>query len=287
MCENKINLLYCGDKNIADGLLISLLSLMKNTENPLNVYVMTLKFEHEGNSCEPLSQSFAAYLDGLLREANPESSLTLIDASELFIKELPLSNLRTRFTPGCMLRLFADEIPSLPERILYLDNDTICRKDISSFYFQEMGQKEVVGVLDHYGSHFFRRKLLRRDYLNSGVLLLNLKRIRETGLFSKCRRLCAEKEMLLPDQSAINKLAVSKGYAPRHFNEQRRLKKKTVIQHFTTHFRVFPYIHPVTAKPWQIERMHKVLKINEYDSLLEEYQRIKQCYEISSKGDKL
>ncbi len=285
MSSEKINLLYCGDKNIGDGLLISLLSLMRNTKNPLSVYVLTLSFQHEGNSCEGLSIEYAGYLDRLLKEENPKSSLVLLDASEEFRKELPLSNLRTRFTPGCMLRLYADRIEGLPDKLLYLDNDTICRKDISSLYFQNIEDKEVVGVLDHYGSHFFRRKLLRRDYLNSGVLLLNLKKIKETGLFEKCRKLCAEKEMFMPDQSAINKLAVSKGFVSRHFNEQRKLRKKTVIQHFTTHFRVFPFIHTVTAKPWQIDRVHRVLKITEYDDLLEEYMRIKRFYEISSKGE--
>lgn len=285
--KEKINLLYCGDKNIGDGLLLSLLSFMKNNSNSLNVYVLTLSFEYEGNSCEALSREYAEYLDRLLKEDNPESSLTLIDVSDKFIKELPLSNLRTRFTPGCMLRLYADEIEELPSKILYLDNDTICRKDVSDFYFQSIDGKEVVGVLDHYGSHFFRRRVFKRDYLNSGVLLLNLGKIKETGLFRKCRRLCAEKEMFMPDQSAINKLAVAKGYVPRHYNEQRKLRKKTVIQHFTTHFRMFPYIHTVTAKPWQIDRVHRVLKIKEYDGLFEEYERIKKCYEITSKGERL
>ncbi len=36
--------------------------------------------------------------------------------------------MKTRFTPCCMLRLFADEILELPDKILYLDNDVICRK---------------------------------------------------------------------------------------------------------------------------------------------------------------
>ena len=44
-----------------------------------------------------------------------------------------------------------------------------------------------------------------------------------------------------------------------------------MFQHFTTSFRFFPWFHPVTVKPWDVERMHRVLKLHEYDDLLAEY----------------
>ena len=37
-----MNILYCGDKNIEDGLIISVLSLLKNVRTNLNVYVLTI-----------------------------------------------------------------------------------------------------------------------------------------------------------------------------------------------------------------------------------------------------
>ena len=37
-----MNVLYCGDKNIEDGLIISVLSLLKNVETVINVYVLTI-----------------------------------------------------------------------------------------------------------------------------------------------------------------------------------------------------------------------------------------------------
>lgn len=86
----------------------------------------------------------------------------------------------------------------------------------------------------------------------------------------------------MPDQSSLNKLAVSKKIEPRKFNEQRKLKKDTVFQHFTTSFRFFPWFRIVTIKPWDIENVHKRLKIFEYDDILEEYQKI--INEIREKG---
>ena len=119
------------------------------------------------------------------------------------------------------------------------------------------------GSLDYYGKWFFKNKKIKFNYINSGVLLLNLKKIRETGLFKKAREMCQNKKMFMPDQSSLNKLSVGKKI------EKRKYKKDTVFQHFTTSFRLLPFFHKVTIKPWDIERVHKGLKIFEYDDILE------------------
>lgn len=140
----------------------------------------------------------------------------------------------------------------------------------------------MLGVLDYYGRWFFKNNIFKFDYINSGVLLLNLSKIKQTELFKKARKMCQNKKMFMPDQSSLNKLAVSKKIEPRKFNEQRKLKKDTVFQHFTTSFRFFPWFRIVTIKPWDIENVHKRLKIFEYDDILEEYQKI--INEIREKG---
>ncbi len=267
-----MNILYCGDKNIADGVLLSSLSIAKTTPQPLNIYILTASVKTASKSYEALSSDFAEFLESALGKQN---KVSLFNITELFNSNLPKANIETRFTPCCMLRLYADLLPELPDKILYLDNDVLCRKDCSDFYEQEMGGYELVGSLDHYGKWFFRNNMLSADYLNSGVLLLNLKKIRESGLFEKCRECCKNKKMFMPDQSAINKLAESKKIVPRRFNEQRKKHDNTVFQHFTTSFRFFPYFHSVSVKPWDTERLHSVLKIYEYDPLITECQKLK------------
>lgn len=274
-----MNILYCGDRNIANGVILSVLSLLECIDIPLNIYILTMQLETEAKTFYGLSQSFADYLDKLVKEYNQNSSVMLIDATDLFISQPPTANLETRFTPCCMLRLFADKIEQLPDRLLYLDNDVICRSDCSDFYFQDIEQYELVGVLDYYGRWFFRNNILRADYLNSGVLLLNLAKIRQTGLFEKCRQRCQEKKMFMPDQSAINKLATAKKIDKRKYNDQRKLHDDTVFQHFTTSFRFFPYIRTVSVKPWQIDKVHSVLKLHEYDQLLNKYLAVKSDME--------
>lgn len=270
-----MNILYCGDKNIIDGLIISILSLLKNTNEILNIYVLTASIKLEEKEYKAISSEEINILDKIVKEKNSNNFVKVIDITKKFAKEVPLKNIKTRFTPCCMLRLFADEIPELPkDRILYLDNDVICRKDCSDFYNQNIDDTELIGVLDYYGKWFFKKKNLKFDYINSGVLLLNINKIKETKLFEKARKMCIEKKMFMPDQSALNKLSVKKRILPRKYNEQRRLKKDTVIQHFTTSFRIFPVFHSVTIKPWNIENVHKKLKIFEYDDLFEEYEEI-------------
>ena len=66
------------------------------------------------------------------------------------------------------------------------------------------------GSLDYYGKWFFKNKKIKFNYINSGVLLLNLKKIRETKLLKRARQMCQNKKMFMPDQSSLNKLSLSK-----------------------------------------------------------------------------
>lgn len=278
-----MNILYSGDANIADGVIISALSIAEAVSEPVDIYILTASVDYDGKHRDALPMSFGERLLPHLRERNPSVSLRIIDISEKFETELPSANMGTRFTPLCMLRLFADEVAGLPDKILYLDNDVICRADIAPFYHQNIEGISMAGVLDYYGSLFFRQRIWRRDYLNSGVLLLNLDMIRRTGLFREARKMCTTKKMFMPDQSALNKLCRDKRICDRRYNEQRRLSSDTVLQHFTTSFRLFPYFHSVTVKPWNIEEVHRTLKLHEYDGLLGEYLEIKNQIEAQEK----
>lgn len=273
-----MNILFCGDGNIKDGVIISTLSLLKNSKDVLHIYLLTASVNYGSTHYTSLSQDFADYLDDLIKRHDSENSVKLFDISELFAAEPPTANIGTRFTPCCMLRLYADLVEGLPDRLLYLDNDVICRLDPYEFYNIDMKGSELAGVLDYYGSWFFKHNIIHRDYLNSGVLLLDLGEIKKTGLFKKCRERCQNTEMFMPDQSAINKLAQKKLIVPRKFNEQRKLHKDTVFQHFTTSFRLFPWLHTVSVKPWNIDGMHNTLKLTEYDDILQKYLTVKQNY---------
>ena len=283
-----MNILFCGDRNVQDGLLIAVLSLLENTQEHLDIYVLTLDMSMNGRIYSPIEQTFVDYLNETVSAQYDDRLYTkLIDTTDLFKDETPDANLSTRFTPCCMLRLFADKIDEIPDRILYLDTDVICRRDFGDFYYQNMDGVEIAGVLDYYGSWFFRKNIFKRDYLNSGVLLMNMCKLRKTGLLSSCRHMCTTKQMFMPDQSALNKLSVSKRICERKYNDQRRLHSDTVFQHFTTHFRFFPYVRTENVKPWQTEEVTTILHIpeSEYGALFAKYYDIKESMKSAGQAE--
>lgn len=283
-----MNILFCGDRNVQDGLLIAVLSLLENTQEHLDIYVLTLDMSMNGRIYSPIEQTFVDYLNETVSAQYDDRLYTkLIDTTDLFKDETPDANLSTRFTPCCMLRLFADKIDEIPDRILYLDTDVICRRDFGDFYYQNMDGVEIAGVLDYYGSWFFRKNIFKRDYLNSGVLLMNMCELRKTGLLSSCRHMCTTKQMFMPDQSALNKLSVSKRICERKYNDQRRLHSDTVFQHFTTHFRFFPYVRTENVKPWQTEEVTTILHIpeSEYGALFAKYYDIKESMKSAGQAE--
>ena len=269
-----MNILYCGDKGIARGVLVSILSILKHNSSPIHFYIMTIKYKNT----EAFSMESAQFLDGLVKKTNPKSFVKLIDATEVFVENLPKKNMKEIFfPPAAMLRLYIGKVPELNQlkRILYLDYDVVCRGDLSEFYNTDLEGVQVAGVLDIYGKNFYHYNgLFNFDYMNSGVMLFNIPECLEWGIFERAAGLCAKRWMMLADQAALNKVIDRRKLMPRKFNEQgERPRKDTVLHHFSNNFKFFPYFRVQKVKPIEDEKVHSVLKIHEYDDILEEYRR--------------
>ena len=315
-----MNILYCGDAGVARGVLVSILSLMKNCTEPLEIYIMTINCENvkpfrahtvefldklvkngttagweneKVSDCDVANspankkqddgaankkQDDRPTVDQLCLKGNKKSFVKLIDATEVFVKNLPRKNMGSYFTPASMLRLYLAKMPELKklDRILYLDYDVVCRKDLKEFYYQSLDQIEAVGALDIYGQHFYRyHGLFNKDYMNSGVMLFNIPECLKTGMFDRAIKLCGEKKMFLADQAALNKAITRRKIADRKYNEQaERPKKDTVLHHFSNNFKFWPFFRVQKVKSFEIDKIHQVLQIYEYDDILALYQRL-------------
>ena len=271
-----MNILYCGDKGISDGVLVSILSLLKHNNESLNIYIATIKYKN----VEPFTKKAADFLDKLVKDKNGASFVKLIDATDVFTENLPKKNMGSYFTPCSMLRLYADKIPELEklDRILYLDYDVVCCKDISEFYHMNMENIEAAGVLDIYGRRFYHyHGLFVQDYMNSGVMLFNMMECKKTGMFEKTVKLCAKRWMMLADQAALNKSIEKRKILPLKYNDQReRPDEKTVLHHFSNNFKFWPYFRVQKVKPFEVDKIHNVLKLHRYDDILEEYTKLKE-----------
>ena len=270
-----MNILYCGDQGIDKGLLVSVLSLIKNNAEPLEIFVLTIEYE----DVKPFTEKAAKFLDKLVKQKNPKSFVKLIDATEVFVKNLPKRNMGSYFTPCSMLRLYMDKVPEIAklDRILYLDYDVVCRGDLAEFYHTNLDGVEAAGVLDIYGKNFYHyRGLLNFDYMNSGVMLFNMKECIKNKMFETAVKLCAGRWMMLADQAALNKSINKRKLIPRKYNEQgERPRKDTVLHHFSNNFKFWPYFRVQKVKPFEAEKIHNVLKITEYDDILKEYDKLK------------
>ncbi len=270
-----MNILYCGDEGINRGVLVSILSILKYNKEILHVYILTINYK----DTKAFTKKSAKYLDTLVKETNVKSFVKLIDATEVFVQNLPEKNMGSYFTPCSMLRLYIDKIPEINklDRVLYLDYDVMCRGDLSEFYYMDLNGIEAAGVLDIYGRRWYHyHGLFKQDYMNSGVMLFNIPECLETEMFDKAIKLCMKRWMMLADQAALNKSIEKRKLIDRKYNEQEeRPRANTVLHHFSNNFKFWPYFRVQKVKPFEIEKIHNILKITEYDDILKKYDNLK------------
>ena len=173
------------------------------------------------------------------------------------------------------LNNIADKIENMPDKLLYLDIDMMANDDISKLYNIDISNYEYAAVKEKYGSVF-----LWTDYINAGMLLLNMKKIKETGLLEKARKLIKKRKFLFADQTAIYMATDTNLLIPRKFNEQSSFNRRdTVICHFCKRLMWKPYPHTENYKQWNVQQVHDELHCYCFDKDLEEYLKLKQEYE--------
>lgn len=276
-----INLLLCGNKKVFDGALTQLISITKRTKEPIHCYIFTMDATRLNPEYTCITDNQVEFLEKVVKSKNVENMVTKIDVTNLYEEEFfKCANESAYCTPYTLLRLMADKIPEIPDKLLYLDIDIMVGDDLSKLYNIDISDYEYAAVKEKYGCW-----LIRYDYINAGMLLLNMKKIKETKLLEKARNLIRTKKMLFADQDAIYWSTTKKLLIPRIYNEQSKFNKKdTVICHFCKRLMFRPYPHTENYKQWNVEEVHNVLKCHAFDSDLEEYLNLKEQYKLKEKG---
>ena len=271
-----INILLCGNSKVFDGALSELISITNRTKEPINCYIFTMNVSYLKPEYTDISDEQVKFLDQVVKDKNPNNAVTKVDVTDLYKKEFEgCVNENAYCTPYTLLRLLADMVPNMPEKLLYLDIDMMAGGDIKKLYDTDIRNYEYAAVKEKYGCW-----IIRPDYINAGMLLMNMEKIRETKLLEKAREKIKNKKMIFADQDAIFWSTSSKKIIPRIYNEQSKFNKKdTIICHFCKRMLWIPYPRTENIKQWQIEEMHKTLKCHLFDKDLEEYQEYKKIYE--------
>lgn len=275
-----INLLLCGNNKFFDGALTQLISIKNRTNDIINCYIFTMDASRLNKEYICMTDEQIDFLNTVVKSKNPESEVTKVDVTEIYEREfLNCANEKAYCTPYTLLRLLADLVPNIPDKLLYLDIDIMVGKDISLLYNIDIEDYEYAAVREKYGS-----KLIRPDYINAGMLLLNMKKIKETKLLEKARKLIKTKKLIFADQDAIFRATTKKLLLPRIYNEQSSFNRKdTVICHFCKRLLLLPYPRIENYKQWNVEEVHSILKCHYFDNDLEEYKNLVKQFEMKKK----
>lgn len=277
-----INLLLCGNEKVFDGALTELISITNRTKEPINCYIFTMDVTRIKPEYTCIKDEQVEFLDYVVKKKNIENKVTKVDVTEIYEKEFANSKNENAYcTPYTLIRLLADLVPDIPDKLLYLDIDMMAGGDISNLYNIDIDGFEYAAVKEKYGCW-----IIRPDYINAGMLLMNMKKIKETGLLKKARALIKKRKLPFADQDAIFWSTTKKKILPRIYNEQSKFNKKdTIICHFCKRLMFKPYPHTENYKQWQIDEIHKYLKCYYFDEDLEEYLEYKNMYSFKIGGE--
>lgn len=184
-------------------------SIFENTDSKVIIHIL-----HDETLTEENRKKF-------IRTAEKYSQgLEFHDVSE-YKNSLDTKNLDfviNRYSIGSLYRLFITDALSELERVIYLDCDIIVDLDILELWKTDINNYFLAGAIDLPGENFNdnlhaekMRLLLNgcrpETYINAGVLLMNLKRIREKLSLSKAglEWLSRRRDMAVAaDQDALN-----------------------------------------------------------------------------------
>ena len=272
-----INILLCGNRGVFDGMLSLLLSLLKrgNCTEGIALHVFTMDLSDIDGKYIPLTQEHAELLSEVMREHRVRGEVALQDVTELYNEHFRgCPNEGAYCSPYTLIRLLADLVPSMPEKLLYLDCDLLFNRDVTLLYSKDVSEVDYAAARDRYG-----KLLVSPNYINAGVLLLNLKKIKTDGLFARARDILKKRRLTFADQSALIRARGERIILPQRFNQQKRLTDDTVVFHFSKRLVWLPYPHTVNIKQWHVSAVHRVLKCYGFDDVLYEYLYYKEAFE--------
>lgn len=148
-----------------------------------------------------------------------ETSVTLVDMKPLFeplrLEYHKTSGIGYSISTATLYRILIPSILKSFDRAIYIDTDIIVRRDLKELFDQDIGESLLAGVPSAWTAEKKNRAKWTKlgkfqsldEYVNAGVLLLNLKRMRELDIEKKCLDLMAKNVQLLKldgDQAILN-----------------------------------------------------------------------------------
>ena len=148
-----INILLCGNKKVFDGAITQLLSIVNRTKEPISYYIFTMDVTRINKDYVKITDHQIELLRKIAISRNQKSSVKLFDVTDVYEEEFKeCVNESAYCTPYTLLRLLADKVDEIPDKILYLDADIMANADISELYNININDYEFAAVREKYGS---------------------------------------------------------------------------------------------------------------------------------------
>lgn len=199
----QISIVYIADNKYAMPTCVSMLSLKKNimSESMATVYVI----------CDGVSEDSQ---DRFLELQDERFTVNIIRVENPAYKELAKSceSFGNNYvTASALFKLSLCEILVEEDRVLYLDGDTLIQGGIEELFFMDIGEKYVAAVddqldkvIDGKSQMAAQADICAEHYFNSGVMLLNLKKMREDNVCEKLTDYRRNGKNYFMDQDAFN-----------------------------------------------------------------------------------
>ena len=210
---------YGCNKSWYKYLVISLYSLLRTNKNIKKIYLLL-----ETNNIDDVPN--LRYL------ANKHSNVEFVlinfknERNKYVTNDNP--NVDTVFTDFAFCKLvLADYVKE--DRVIYLDTDLVVTKDITRLWEWDLEDYYVAGCKDFgvIDSAYFPSLEIKGKYINTGMMLLNLNKIREDNIIPKIFKILNEKELKYPDQDAFNTICTDKTtYIPSIYNHAYGITKQ-------------------------------------------------------------
>lgn len=208
--DNAIPIVYGTNNKYAKYMCVSIQSLVEHCSSDKNYDIIIFETDVD-NELQEQIKSIAKDKDNIsIRFVNVASIYDQYDSEKLFC--------HIYFSKEMYLRLFIPEVLADYNKAIYLDCDTIVQADVSELYNIDIEDNYICASRDYNSivniayypkvNYYFTQMLgfkTMENYINSGVLLMNLPILREVNLPQKTFELLDKyKELLYPDQDLIN-----------------------------------------------------------------------------------
>ena len=202
--DRHVNICYITDNGYVQHTLVSMASLMSQ-RFPSTLYRIIVVCDNVDKDLKNMMKSFQQ--DGV--EVVPIDYDNRVYSKKEYEAGEYISS-------ATYIRLKLPSILKSLDRIIYLDGDTIIQDDLSELFNLDLGDTPMGGSLDfgicvdalNWSACDYIRNTLpgyEKHYVNAGVLVMDLKKMRKMGFETICQNLYEERrDFIFADQDIIN-----------------------------------------------------------------------------------